>query len=121
MNDICDQPLKIIMARGDIETQRFFIYYTEDEICTSTINEIYFTVKSSFENREYIFQKRLTNGDITLLDDGSYQFSIMPEDTNNMDVGRYVFDIEVVGDGIKKTWVGKLILTNEVTYAENEV
>jgi len=45
----------------------------------------------------------------------------MPEDTDNMCFGEYMFDIELVIVGeLKQTFVGKFILTAEVTFAENE-
>jgi hypothetical protein len=46
----------------------------------------------------------------------------MPEDTNNLDFGEYMFDIELVIEGqMKKTFTGRLRLTEESTHATNEV
>ena len=51
----------------------------------------------------------------------SYTFNIEPEDTDNLDYGTYVFDIELIKTGeIKQTSVGQFTLTSEVTFAENE-
>lgn len=42
----------------------------------------------------------------------------MPEDTDNIDYGTYYYDIELIrGDQIHQTFVGKLIITEEVTFA----
>ena len=52
---------------------------------------------------------------------GIYNFRIDPEDTDNLKIGSYAFDIELVyGDAIKQTTVGTLEITPEVTYAVNE-
>lgn len=42
----------------------------------------------------------------------------MPEDTDKINFGTYYYDIELIrGDKIHQTFVGKLIITEEVTFA----
>jgi hypothetical protein len=65
-------------------------------------------------------QKRLSRNEIVLDSEGYFHFQISPEDTDNLDYGNYKFDIEVVGEGIKQTFLGELILKDEVTFASNE-
>lgn len=111
----------IEMPRGDIRPVNFSIENPDEEI-DIVFDEIYFTVKSSFTARKFLFQKRLSTGEIELMEDGSYQFTIQPEDTDSLSIGKYVFDLEVIyGTTVKQTFVGELRLTNEVTFAENEV
>ena len=113
--------MEIKMPRGDIREVRFQV--TDDQGNPSRVNfsEIYFTVKKSFNAQDYLFQKRLSDGDIVQLGDGDYQFTIKARDTNELQITSYVFDIEVIyGTQIKQTFVGKLTLTNEVTFVTNE-
>ena len=111
----------IIMPRGDIRPVRFTVRSPDTQEVVSDLDEVYFTVKRNYTDRDFLFQKRLTNGDIEKLQDDSYQFSIMPGDTDGLKIGKYVFDIELVrGNDLKQTFAGDFVLTNEVTFAENE-
>lgn len=120
-----DENMSIIMPRGDIREVLFNVYVDEDGeevIYTDDFDEIYFTVKEFFEDEEYLFQKRLTSGTITKDETSTYHIPIEPEDTNDLEFGEYMFDIELVtGNSIKQTTTGRLILTYESTYASNEV
>lgn len=107
--------------RGD-SYQRGFQLEVNETIDTGDFDDIYFTVKKSFENFDYIFQKRLTTGGIVNDDMGHYIVNIRPEDTNDMDFGDYDCDIEFFRDtgGFKKTFCGRFKLTREVTHYYNE-
>lgn len=110
--------MEIIMPRGDLRVIQFSIN-SQGEPYT-LFDEIYFTVKKTVTNKNFEFQKRLSTGDIQLVNN-SYEFTIEPADTDGLDYGKYVFDIELVKEGsIKQTSVGSLTLTSEVTFAENE-
>ena len=115
-------PIMIEMPRGDIHPVRFGLYWkNHDELESEPFDSIYFTVKKNFTYHQYKFQKSLANGSIVSLGDGSYQFVIMPEDTNGLDFGTYEFDIQVSrGMMLKQTFYGKLRLTTEVTHHCNE-
>ena len=110
------------MPRGDIRSVIFTVTGADGELSDITFDEIYFTVKQYYTDRHYCFQKRLSNGTIELVESGKYSLTITPSDTNDLEVGQYVFDVELIfGTDIKQTTVGKFILTDEVTYAVNEV
>lgn len=109
--------MEIIMPRGDLRPVRFTV--TDGETAPE-LTQIYATFKKSFSYPNFLFQKKLSDGSIEALGDGSYQFTIEPEDTNGLTYGAYAFDIELVGDGIKQTFTGTLTLTNEATHAGNE-
>lgn len=112
--------LHIEMPRGDIRPVTFRIL-DDGGPCEIDITEIYFTVKTSFAKPDYLFQKKLSSGDIELMEDGDYQLVIEPEDTDRLKYGRYVFDIQVEsGIDLKQTFVGTFDLMDEATYAENE-
>ena len=115
-------PIMIAMPRGDIHPVRFGLYqHNHDEMETQPFDSIYFTVKKNFTYHQYKFQKSLAAGTIVALGDGSYQFIIMPEDTDGLDFGTYEFDIQVArGMTLKQTFYGKLKLTTEVTHHCNE-
>lgn len=107
------------MPRGDLRTICFNIDF-QDSKSAIDFTEIYVTFKRSFKHKEALFQKRLGNHTVEKTSDG-YTFTIFPSDTNNLDYGKYVFDIELIyEDTLKTTFVGELILTNEVTFACNE-
>ena len=114
--------MQIMMPRGDMVSKSFVIWDPDKALFTNQFDEIYFTVKKTYRDRNYLFQKRLSNGGIVNVGEGKYQFTIMPEDTNNLDFGEYMFDIELVIEGqMKKTFTGRLRLTEESTHATNEV
>jgi len=113
--------MEIRMARGDLESRQFLLKNASGETFTTEPDEIYLTVKKTADDKEFIFQKRLSTGGITLVQTGKYQFVIEPEDTNKMKYGDYAFDIEIVKNGlIKKTFLGRFILDKEVTHYYNE-
>ena len=115
------ETIEISMPRGDLKKCRFWIRDQYGEVSDIQFDEIYFTVKRNFYDQDFIFQKRLSDNSIVRLEDGSYQFTIEPADTNDCAVAMHVCDIEIVEEGsIKQTVVGTLDLTNEVTYARNE-
>ncbi len=115
-----DENMVISMPRGDIRPIRFTVRDENGIIDELELTEVYFTVKNKFKDETYLFQKRLSDGDIERLDHNDYQFQINPEDTDDLKFGNYVFDIELVGEGIKQTFIGTFTLTEEATYASNE-
>lgn len=113
--------MKITMARGDIYSFSFAIFI-DDAQTSQQMDNIYFTVKKHHYDERAIFQKKLSDGTITTDLQGSYSIVIEPEDTDGLDLGTYDFDIEVVKlPSIKRTFVGVLELTKEVTHRGNEV
>lgn len=114
--------MEITMARGDLETRTFRVNGPDRSPFLNAFDNIYMTVKKFAEDKKYIFQKRLSDGGIMQVDDGVYQFTIMPDDTDGLAFGDYDFDIELVINGeLKKTYLGVLHLTKEVTHHSNEV
>ena len=113
--------MTITMPRGDIRPIHFNIYDSEGACCPIEFDEIYFTVKRSYSDTAFLFQKRLYTGTIWRCDDHGYEFIIEAADTDNLKIGKYVCDIELLyGTELKQTTVGELVLTNEVTFASNE-
>ena len=112
--------MKISMARGDLHSIPFGVY-VDEELYAEEMDDIYFTVKRHHYDREFIFQKRVSDGSIATDGQGSYVVKILPEDTNGLQLGMYDFDFEVVRmPNIKRTFAGTLELTKEVTHYYNE-
>ena len=113
--------INITMPRGDIRPVHFNVTDADGTPSAIQFDEIYFTVKLSYQNNEFVFQKRLSDSTIESDGEGGYQFTIESEDTNSLRIGTYVCDIELIyGNSIKQTTVGTLTLTNEVTFSTNE-
>ena len=112
--------MKIVMPRGDIRIVGFTIKSESQE--PLELDNIYFTLKRNYKSRDILLQKTLASGSIECIDDNVYQFAIEPEDTDHLDYGDYVFDIEVVSNSahIKQTFIGVFTLTQEVTFAADE-
>lgn len=116
--------MKITMPRGDIRIVRFQVYdLSTGEPCEKDFTEIYMTVKDDIYARDYLFQKRLSAGEIEKLGVGDYQIRLEKADTDPLDFNKtYPFDIELIyQDEINQTEMGELELTPEVTCRWNEV
>lgn len=109
------------MTRGD--SGYFYFQRLDDngDPITVKADHCWFTVKTNDMQKEPVIQKTIE--DMTFDDDGTYHITILPEDTNELQYGEYIYDIEVLNeDGYKKT-ISKGIfeLTWESTFANNEV
>lgn len=113
--------MTIRMPRGDIRLERFVVNNRDDTVTNIDFTEIYFTVKKSSKNIDFLFQKRLSAGEIIKLADGDYQVKIESDDTSDLSYGNYKFDIQLVyGNQLKETFVGDFVITDEITFKENE-
>lgn len=114
--------LEIKLHRGDYTKKKINILDTSGNKSNATFDEIYITFKYSAISQSFLLQKKLSTGDIIKNEDGSYSFEILPEDTDGLDFGEYEFDIELYKANpiFKQTFLGKLVLLEEVTHAANE-
>ena len=118
--------MRIALPRGDIKLVRFLIRDRNGKLADVNFTEICFTVKRNAKDSQFEIQKKLSNGGITRQSRGDYQFRIEPEDTCNMLINNtrfpyYVFDIQVsYRNFIEETFTGTFVLTDEITYPENE-
>ena len=83
-------------------------------------DEIYFTVKRVYTDKEYKLQKTLTGGGIISDGEGHYTLKFLPEDTATMPFGRYDIDLEFDRGDFVKTFAGELNLTKETTHSTNK-
>lgn len=91
------------IKRGD--TKRYkFARKIDGEIVKERADHIYFTVKENrSDNANVVLQK--TINDMTFDDEtGYYHMTILPDDTNNLQIKTYPYDIEVkIGDDYVQT------------------
>lgn len=110
---------RLNIRRGD--TKGFYFQRKMDgKPITEQAEKIYFSVKENDEVDDVIFQKTIDNMEFD--DDSVYHFVVNPEDTDGIDYGDYVYDLEVVIGNYKKTIsIGTFEIESEVTFPRNEV
>ena len=105
--DTCPVSFQLIDENGDI------IKLKDDD-------ELYFTMKKSYNEKEYILQKKYSTGEI-VQQDGKCVFTILSKDTNELNYGSYVYDLCFRSRDLTKTiCIGQITITNEVTFIGNE-
>ena len=114
--------MTIEFARGDSYAVGFQLREKDSGTAIdSEFDEIYFTVKRAYTDKEYKFQKTLTGGGIVSDGNGHYTLNFLPEDTATMAFGRYDVDLEFDrGENFVKTFAGELNLTKETTHSTNK-
>lgn len=109
--------MKII--RGDYKIFTFQRKNKNKNIIVEKPDKMYITIKRNEYSKEAVIQKTFDNG-ITF-EEGKYSVEFLPEDTDNLSFGEYVYDIEIINGYIKKTIKKDIfIIESEVTYKENE-
>jgi len=79
-------------------------------------DEVWFSVKKSAGNADYIFQKNLADGIGPGEEEMTYTIRIAPEDTQALPEGKYRFDLEMkYGDDIYTPLIGTINLIADVT------
>lgn len=116
---ICNNKgINLSQIRGDTVSYKFQ-RKNDAGVITTRPEELFFTVKEAATQEKFVFQKRLD--DMTLDEDGTYHFTVEPANTNGLQYGDYVFDIEVIDSGVKSTVAfGVYTILPEVTWVENE-
>lgn len=84
--------INLCMVRGDT----FAFSFEVDGI--NSLTSAYFSCKSNVDDTEYIFQKSLSNG-ISNVEGNKYRVRVAPEDTTNIEVGSYNYDLEIGANG----------------------
>lgn len=111
------------IIRGDTKHLKFKrINKSDGSIIMEVPEKMYFTVKYSYDTKAFLIQKTLENGIDFNEEDGYYYMTIEPEETDNLPYTNLVFDIEIIDSGNKTTIAkGNIKITEEVTFASNEV
>lgn len=109
------------IIRGDYDEKYFVRKDAQGNVITSIPEKIYFTVKSDVYSKDVLIQKRLHDG-ITVNENYVYAIEFNASDTDDLQFGEYVYDIEIKnGDKPKTIQKGTLEITSEVTTAKDEV
>lgn len=108
------------MTRGDTSKWKFQRLDMNGDPITVRADYCWFSVKTNDMKKETVIQKTIE--DMEFGEDYYYRFTINPEDTNNLQYGEYVYDVEVIQEGYKQTISkGTFTLDYEVTFVNNEV
>lgn len=90
------------------------------ELNISTDTEIYFTLKKSYNTKEYVLQKKYSKGNITV-NGKEIKFTLSHKDTAELPFGTYVYDVQFVsGDFVTTLLKGTIELQKESTWINNE-
>ena len=107
------------ITRGDTLAFKFQRLDSDGNPITATPDALYFTLKRSYAEEEYIIQKELE--DMTTDGDGTYHVTLTAAETEALPRNRYVYDIEVTQDGVVTTIAkGQLLVTEQATWSENK-
>lgn len=107
------------LTRGDTGQYKFQRLNADGGVITTTPTAMYFTIKKSFQSPTALVQKKLE--DMTIGEDYYWHFTIDPEDTESLEIGKYVYDIEVTTEGVVSTIAkGTLQLLSEATWYTNK-
>lgn len=105
----------LFMVRGD--TFRFSV---EIEGLTVNLTNAYFSCKKNKDDTEYIFQKSLENGIAKTKETDTsktYEVVVAPEDTEEVEDGKYFYDLQIEVDGeIYTPLLAILTIEKDVTH-----
>lgn len=108
------------IIRGDSKTFTFQRKDKDKNVITEKPDKMYLTIKQNEFERKALIQKTFDNG--IRFEEDTYYVDFVPEDTDNLNFGEYVYDIEIINDDVKKTIKKDMfIIESEVTHKENEV
>lgn len=103
----------ITMVRGD--TLSFNVLVNDQNGDLIEFDSAYFTCKKISTDDTNIFKKALGDG-ISRIDEG-YVVRVAPEDTENVEAGRYFYDLEIgIEDDIFTIIKGVLEIEQDVSY-----
>ena len=104
--------INLCMVRGDTLAFSFEVEGID------TLDTAYFSCKANADDENYVFQKSLTDG-ISLVETGKYRVRVAPEDTSNIEVGSYYYDLEIgANSDIFTILKGVLKVEQDVTRGE---
>lgn len=102
--------------RGDTQFLKFLVTFKDQTLIKlEDIDTLFITCKKSIYSRENIFQK--TIDDVKIDEEGYVHIVFKPEDTESLEYGKYVFDIEITTKaGYRKTKLFEFTLVGETTF-----
>lgn len=98
------------MIRGDT-----LIFTFEIEGLNEDLDSCYFSCKKNIDDESYTFQKSLEDG-ITKEEVGKYKVRIAPNDTHDINIGNYIYDLQIgIDEDIYTIMSGQLRIEKEIT------
>lgn len=109
----------ITMTRGDTFSFGFEIYELDENnelvLSDQELDSVYFTCKQNYTDEYNAFQKSLEDG-ISNVGTGQYVVRIAPEDTKDLEAGKYFYDLEISANSDVFTFLkGVLEIEHDVT------
>ncbi len=102
-----------VMVRGDT-----LAFGVEIEGLGQDLDTCYFSCKTDPSDTNYVFQKSLDDG-ITVVEQGKYRVRVAPDDTENLNTGKYFYDLEIgINGDIYTVLRGKLEIVYDITREE---
>lgn len=101
--------INLDMVRGDTLTFAFEVGGIDH------LDTAFFSCKVNATDDEYTFQKSLGDG-ISAASSGKYRVRVAPEDTEDIDVGAYYYDLEIgVNSDVFTLMKGRLRVEQDIT------
>jgi hypothetical protein len=98
------------MVRGD--SFAFDLRLTDFD---GVITDIAFTAKKRAKDTEAVIAKTFSDG-VTKISEGVYRVRVAPQDTSNVEAGRYMYDIQVtMGEDVITPLIGYITIVQDVT------
>ena len=108
------------IIRGDNKTFTFQRKDKNKNVIIEKPDKMYLTIKENEYQKQALIQKTFDDG--IRFEDATYYVDFVPEDTDDLSFGEYVYDIEIINGNIVKTIKKDIfVIESEVTYKENEV
>ena len=108
------------IIRGDSKTFTFQRKDKDNNVIIEKPDKMYLTIKQNEFERKALIQKTFDNG--IRFEEDTYYVDFVPEDTDDLSFGEYVYDIEIInGDIVKTIKKDTFVIESEVTHKENEV
>jgi len=114
LTKISDKKINMSMVKGDTSSLNVAVEIDGIDTPLVTGDTVYFTIKKSTTATPKMLQKIITS-----FTDGVAVIALIASDTSSLEVGTYVYDIQINFDtGDVKTIVepSDFVLTGEVTY-----
>jgi hypothetical protein len=108
------------IIRGDSKTFIFQRKNKNGEVIVEKPDKMYLTIKQNEYEKQALIQKTFDDG--IRFEEDTYYVDFVPEDTDGLSFGEYVYDIEIInGDIVKTIKKDTFVIESEVTHKENEV
>ena len=100
------------MVRGD--TFAFGVRVTN--LDGAQVTGIWFTIRKVASEDPIVVQKSIGDG-VTPVGDGYYRVRVAPEDTAEIEAGRYNYDLQIdIGEDVYTPIAGKIRIAQDVTW-----